>query len=393
MGPRSDGGCHTVDVPRKILVIGDGGSRFQLTERPADNEHELQAVLLGNPELVPAEDMGLDDELLTVGRETTLASGSVDLLCLSKSGELVIIEFKTGPQNPDFRHALAQVIDYGSDLWKLSGWSEFDQGVVSRYLHSKHADPRYAAADGLRDAAALAWRLDDVGWDALASRLDQVLSQGDFHFVVAAQRFTNQMMDSVRYLNETTRYGRYFLIELIRLDGTAQKAYAAQVIEKPTPGSASGGPTSKATQADFLAAIGDAKYRDAISELFSTVTALGFVLAWYTKGASIRLKTPDKTEPISVGWVFLEGGQWSSAKHVTLGVDPATLKNHPTVTPAISKYCNQLKAVPGGKPATGVLNAVVFEPSVFPDVRARLFDLLAELKTNADAATPTEATQ
>jgi RecB family endonuclease NucS len=48
-----------------------------------------------------------------VGRETRLASGAIDLLSLSKSAELIIIEFKTGPQNPDLRHALAQLHTQG----------------------------------------------------------------------------------------------------------------------------------------------------------------------------------------------------------------------------------------------------------------------------------------
>lgn len=374
-------------MPRKILVTGGGGQPVQFVERAADSEHELQTVLLNNPQLIPAEDLGLDDDLLVVGRETRLASGSVDLLCLSRSGEVVIIEFKTGPQNPDFRHALAQVIDYGSDLWKLTGWSEFDEGVVHRYLAGKYADPKFKAAGNLKGAATLTWGLDDDAWRALVFRLDQVLSAGDFHFVVAAQRFTEQMKDATRYLNASVRYGKYFLVEVIRLDGKSQKAYAAQVVEKPATGSGGAGATvSKATEEDFLAAIGDSEYREAMSELFSTVSALGLVLAWYSKGASIRLKSPDRSEPISVGWVFLEGGQWNTAKHVTLGVDPATLKNHPTVAPAIESFCEKLKDIAGGKPTTGSLDAVVFEPQVMPTVKAQLLDLLEELKTEADAS-------
>lgn len=358
----------------------------QFVERPAENEHELQTVLKDHPQLVPAEDLDLDGDLLVVGRETTLASGSVDLLCLSKSGEIVIIEFKTGPQNPDFRHALAQVIDYGSDLWKLTGWSEFDEGVVHRHLTSKHVDPALKGASGLRDAAVKAWDLDDDEWAALTLRLDRVLSTGDFVFVVAAQRFTDQMHDSVSYLNETTRHGRYFLVEIIRLDSADQTAYAAQVVARPSARSASGGSVSKATESEFLAAIGEPAYREAMSELFSTVRALGLQIVWYSKGASVRLKSPDRNEPISVGWVFLEGGQWYGARHVTFGVDPSTLKNHPTLIPAITAFCGKLNQIPGGKPTSSGLNAVTFKPEVFPGVRSALFDLLGELKTAADAA-------
>lgn len=380
-----------MSVPRKILVTGGSGP-VQFVEHAADSEHELQTVLLNHPQLIPAEDLGLDGDLLVVGRETTLASGSIDLLCLSKVGEVVVVEFKTGPQNPDFRHALAQVIDYGSDLWKLGGWREFDEGVVHRYLSGNYVNPVFRFAKSLREAAVQAWSLDGEEWEALTLRLNKVLATGDFYFVVAAQRFTDQMKDSADYLNETTRYGKYFLIEIIRLDSHDQKAYAAQVVQKPSARSAPDRTVSKATETDFLAAIADASYREAMSELFSTVTALGLQLVWYTKGASIRLKTPDRNEPISIGWLFLEGGQWAGAKHVTFGVDPGTLKNHPTVATAITAFCERLKAVPSGKPTTGVLNAVIFEPDVFPGVKGEVFDLLGQLKTSTDAAPASGAT-
>ncbi|MFC5382091.1 hypothetical protein [Aquipuribacter nitratireducens] len=377
-------------MARRILVTGGSGP-VQFVERPADNEHELQTVLLTNPALMPAEDLGLDDELLVVGRETTLASGSVDLLCLSRSGELVVIEFKTGPQNPDFRHALAQVIDYGSDLWKLGSWTEFDEGVVHRYLTSRHVDPGVKTAQDLRAAAVGTWGLDDTGWQTLATRLDQVLITGDFHFVVAAQRFTEQMKDSVRYLNETTRYGKYFLVEVIRLDGLEQRAYAAQVVERPPARTSASGTASKATQTDFLAAIADPTYREAVSELFATVSALGLILAWYSKGASIRLRSPDRTEPISIGWVFLEGGQWYGARHITLGVDPGTLKSHPSLAPAVTEFCQRVSRVQGGKPAAGVLSATVFEPDAFTPAQPQLLALLSDLQ-KAAAAIPVSGT-
>ncbi|MEI2811962.1 MAG: endonuclease NucS domain-containing protein [Nocardioides sp.] len=94
-------------MPRKILVTGGAAGAVDLVEVEADNELELQEILRANPQLVPAVDLGLPGDLLVVGRETRVASGAIDLLCLSRSGELVIIEFKTGPQNSDFRHALA----------------------------------------------------------------------------------------------------------------------------------------------------------------------------------------------------------------------------------------------------------------------------------------------
>lgn len=373
-------------MPRKILVTGGSAGAIDLIEVAASNEHELQEVLRANPQLIPAEDLGLSGDLLVVGRETRLVSGAIDLLCLSKTGELVIIEFKTGPKNPDFRHALAQVIDYGSDIWMLGDWTSFDQGVVHRYLNSQYVEPKYKSCADLREAVTLAWALTQDEWDSLTDRLDQVIKKGDFHFIVAAQRFVDSMKTSVSYLNATTQAGRYFLVEVIRLDGAGQTAYAAQVIHKPEGrGGSNASPAAKASEDAFLAAISDPKYHEAMSELFASAQALGLTMAWGSKGASIRLKSPDQPEPISVGWVFLEGDQWTWAKHVTLGVDPNTLQNHPSIQGAILDFCQKLKGVPGGKPAGGKSNAVIFEPTVFVAVRDDLIGLLGDLASAVTA--------
>ena len=87
-------------MPRRVL-INQGGKTFDLLEVPAPNEHHLQEIMKNEPQLIPSDDLGLDGDLLVVGRETALASGYIDLLCLSRSGDVVLIEFKTGPEDPD----------------------------------------------------------------------------------------------------------------------------------------------------------------------------------------------------------------------------------------------------------------------------------------------------
>ena len=83
------------------------------------------------------EDMGLDGKLMVVGRETTLQSGSADLVCLAGDGTILIVEFKTGPQNSDFRKSVAQLLDYGAGLWSLE-FEEFESGVAKSYFQSQH---------------------------------------------------------------------------------------------------------------------------------------------------------------------------------------------------------------------------------------------------------------
>ena len=42
------------------------------------------------------------------------------IVWLGNGGDLALVEFKTGPGEPDFRECLAQLLDYGSDLWEMT---------------------------------------------------------------------------------------------------------------------------------------------------------------------------------------------------------------------------------------------------------------------------------
>lgn len=366
-------------MPRRVLVQR-ALERFDLVEVPAPSEHSLQELLKEQVQLLPAQDLGLDGDLLVVGRETTLASGSIDLLCLSWSGDLVLVEFKTGPQNPDFRHALAQVVDYGSDLWR-SSLEDFDRGVVQRYLAGPHCAKALAGAADLQDAISRAWSMSEEDASRLRERLAQVLATGDFIYVVAAQRFTSAMATSLDYLNATMRYGRFYLVEVVRLQGQDLVAHAAQVVAAPARRSVGdpNAPTGRANEAGFLAGIADEDYREAMRDVFAAAGALGLTVAWGAKGASLRLPTPDRAEPLSVAWTFLDGDQWYSARHLTLGVDPAALAVTPSVRDAVTAYLAQVGAIEGGQAVSGSLNAHMFAPSVVPRVKDALIDALDTL--------------
>lgn len=366
-------------MPRRVRVEGLDGGGFDLVEVPHKSEADLQAMLRDNPQLIPSDDLGLDGDLVVVGRETTLASGAIDLLCLSRSGELVLVEFKTGPQNPEFRHALAQVIDYGSDLWRL-GLDDFDRGVVQPYLASRHCVPEYKEAKDLAAVARIGWNLHDDEYDQLAERLTAVLTTGDFKYVVAAQRFTPAMRTSLDYLNATMRYGQFFLVEVVLLTGKELSAYVAQVVAEPAIQSqTTKRAIGQANEADFLAALADEAYRDALRDLLSRCETLGLVVAWHDKGASIRIENPDTNEPLSVGWILPAGSQWSGARFASFGVDRGSLKARPTIEEPIDRYVERIKGISAGKPASASLDARTFVPTAFPAVKDEVVAALEEL--------------
>ena len=110
---------------RKIVLKREGESAGKILEEvQAHDEAQLQEQLKENPDLLPIEEYELPGPLMVVGRETPLPSGSVDLICLTRTGELLLVEFKTGPKNPDFRHTLAQLLDYGLRFPRFYGHTE-----------------------------------------------------------------------------------------------------------------------------------------------------------------------------------------------------------------------------------------------------------------------------
>lgn len=367
-------------MPRRVLV-STSDSSFPLVESPAPSEHSLQEVVKANPQLIPAEDLGFDDDLLVIGRETTLASGSIDLLCLARTGDLVLIEFKTGPQNPDFRAALAQLIDYGSDLWRMTV-EEFDRGVVQRYFAGTRAGNPGHDLESAIDACP--WELDPEERSELHARLADVLETGDFFYVVAAQRFTEQMKSSLEYLNSTMRVAQFYLVEVIQLTGADLTAHAAQVVASPPrkqAGSHAGNRSrDRADQETFLASLPAEAERAAMAELFDACASLGIEIKWRSKGASLRIPTPDRKQPLSIAWVFPDGEGWSVTRDLSLGVDHSSLAKTPSVAAAVHAYLARVRSIPHGERIEGKnVEAVAFRPAHVPEAVPHIVSALESL--------------
>ncbi|TDD59344.1 hypothetical protein E1263_15635 [Kribbella antibiotica] len=381
---------------RKLVVLRDDGSEAVLEEILAPDEQNLHDRLRLSPGLLPIEDLDLDGPLLVVGQEVSLASGRIDLVGLARGGDILLVEFKTGPQNPDFRHVLAQLVDYGSDLWEQS-LDEFDNTVVRRYLASKYCtDPNMVGARSLEDARARAWpEMSDSEASQFRARVTETLETGDFHFVAVAQRFTTSMENSVRYLNQSMKRGSFYLAELIRYQSTFlpmpdQKtisAYACQIVARPERRPV--GPSAHIGEADLLDSITDNEYRLALERIFDACRGVGLRFDWGTKGASIRLPTQDRAEPLSIAWIFPPDstGNWSGLSHLTLGYDKQSLASRPSVKTRIEQYGEDVHALPGGKsPRIKLIVGATFDPSAVVAGETQLTALITETVASINEA-------
>ncbi len=91
----------------KIWAIEENSKVKELEPKgQMDTEWSLEDTLVKNPDL-------LMPELTLVGRQTPTEGGPLDLLGVDSDGRLVVFELKRGTLS---REAIAQVIDYASDL-------------------------------------------------------------------------------------------------------------------------------------------------------------------------------------------------------------------------------------------------------------------------------------
>ncbi len=376
---------------RRILF--ENGEVEAVLEEQRTDERELQEAVKRHPELLPIEDLGMAGPLLVIGRETSLPAGAVDLVGLTRGGELVLVEFKIGPENPDFRHATSQLVDYGSDLWGR-GVEDLEREVALRYFQGPRCpqgSPGHGAAS-LEDAARRAW--PDLGEDGLSSlfdRLAHVLESGEFHYVVAAQRFPEPALRTIEYLNAISR-ATFYAVEVVRFVGPQGAATEARVLYRPEPRRARA--AASIDEATFLERVEDPAYREALGHVLEAARNLGYRIRWGVRGGVIKLPTQDHPDPLSVGWVFDDtSGNWNGLRNLTLGHQPPSLELRPSVREAISRYQRALAEIPGAKrveTAGQDLLGYEFGAGTLPANETAVIDRLAALARDVQEGTSGE---
>jgi len=373
-------------MTRKILFEHEG-RRAILEEAPAP-EIELQEVVKHHPELLPIEDFGMAGPLLVIGRETPLPSGAVDLAGLSRAGDLLLVEFKIGPANPDFRHATSQLLDYGSDLWGMSV-EDLERTVALPYFHGPlcpEGSPGHRAGS-LEEAARRAW--PDASDDDLAAcwdRLAGALRSGAFHYVVAAQRFTEPALRTIRYLEETSR-ASFYAVELVRFTGPAGTATEARTVYRPEARAARG--AQRIDEEAFLGRIEDPGFRSSLERVLDAARHLGYRVEWGLRSGAIKVPTPDHPDPLSVGWVSYDSrGNWGRLRNLTLGYLPSSLGIRPSAKEPVDRYLEALSAIPGARPveASGdTPRGYEFDRATLPPNETAVVSCLAQLAHDLQA--------
>ncbi len=126
---------------------GADTKRLPMTEQ-LESESGLEDILVNNPDL-------LMEDLTLVGRQTPTEVGPLDLLGVDGDGRLVVFELKRGTLARD---AVAQVIDYASDL------DHMDLDVLSNHISRQSGNHGVGKIEDFLD-----WYTNELGFESLES--------------------------------------------------------------------------------------------------------------------------------------------------------------------------------------------------------------------------------
>jgi hypothetical protein len=151
-------------MDRRSRVCGESVRR---RARLAPGDRRASGVL-------PSEDLGLGS-LIALGTELDFGPGPLDPLAADPQGQLVIVEFKRGTENADVRRVVAQVLDYGASLWRIS----YDE-VGRRCVGDDGPPTRDLATIAAERCAVLDMPFDP---DAFRAGVETSLDTGEFVFL------------------------------------------------------------------------------------------------------------------------------------------------------------------------------------------------------------------
>ncbi len=195
-----------------ILLTDSKGRGTHLIQVPFGSppfpEERLQFLLAEHPELIPvAEIEPAFNPLIFAGREVDTGSGPLDLLYVSPSGYLTLVETKLW-ENPEARRtAVAQIIDYATGLSRFS----FDD-LNTAVKQSLNSDGITAGCDLLDIMKRAEDDFDEAGF---IDHVTRNLARGFFLLLIIGNGIREGVERIADYLQKSP--GLHFSLALVEL--------------------------------------------------------------------------------------------------------------------------------------------------------------------------------
>lgn len=169
------------------------------------SEAWLQHLLDVHPELIPLSDIGPGwGPLISLGREISVDTGSIDNLFVSPDGDVTVVETKLWRNPQARREVVGQILDYAAALSGLT-FEAFDRAVAS-------GDPDSSIWQRVQNSP---YALDDHEQASFIDAVARNLRTGRFLLLVAGDGIRENLDDLASQLQQHP--GLRFHLELIEL--------------------------------------------------------------------------------------------------------------------------------------------------------------------------------
>jgi len=300
----------------RFALFQDRTGEFHVApEAGFDLEEHLQEVFKEHPELIPAEDFSLVPPLLVVGRETQLPSGGIDLVCLDSAASLGICEMKRGPKSADARRSVAQLLDYGSDLWGMT-IGDFEERVVLPYFGGAHFPKNGTPPTSLREAASACWGWaegieGDGEWDLFKERLGQHLQSGQYLYLLVSTDIPDNVRSTMAYLASLSRFRcGAVLIDHYQHKQTGVAIYVPRALVFGETIKDQARPTRPVTEQEWLQGVRAPGAREFYAKLFRMLHGLTGRMQFTEAGYfGFRVQRASAATSLSDTWSAVPAGQ------------------------------------------------------------------------------------
>lgn len=304
-----------------IIVSKDGKNAVKLDKSTFKDEKDLQQYICQNPDSVPLCDIKSDIKLLILAREFPTRAGAIDVLGVDREGEIYIVETKLY-KNPDKRAVVAQVLDYGANLWKYG--QNFDD-FISRVEDRLNTGQQVSLNETLKEF----YGLDEEEIEDFRQSLRQHLIEGSFKFLVLMDSLHDGLKDLILFLNQNSRFSLFAVeFEIYKHDGNeivTTKLFGAEN-PKSSVGSGAIGRGSL-TPKEFLELLGANAGPEIASLAEKTIREApeqGLYVVYGKDGASLKFKDTRSSKSFNLGKITIDGKLGSkgmfSANCLDLGI-------------------------------------------------------------------------
>jgi len=281
----------------KIFLVEGKRKLTPMTESSYEREDDLQALLADYPDLLPGDQINLENprRWLLVARELSVPDSdegngrwSLDHLFLDQSGTPTFVECKRASDTRSRREVVAQMLDYaanGVSYWKMDN------------LRQAAAETSQKRGCSLDDEILNLIESDDpTQINQFWSKVEENLKSSNVRLVFVADSIPSELRRLVEFLNEQMTSVEVLAVEVKQFVGDGISAIAPRLLGMTETAREVKRRTERGqtNRSDFLSKCSSEAARF-FSHILDSASEQGHTIYWGTTGFSVRVDLP-KTE-------------------------------------------------------------------------------------------------